>query len=218
MTKPTDLSVLRARLRTALVSDVLDEMGFREQCLPHWIAPLVTGPVTVGRAFTAVHTPVQRVPAIPYQGLLKALDAVGQDDVFITSSSGLRDVALWGELVSTACMTQGAAGAVIDGLVRDVSTIAELRFPVYAGGAVPYDVNGRMELTDYGCPMSIGGVHIEPGCLVVADMDGVVVVPKDIEEDVVARAIQKSEQENEFRDAVRGGMSASEAFDTFNVL
>ena len=205
-------------LRSALVSDALDNVGLRSQCLSATIVPVVPGIVAVGRAFTAKHVLVNEIPETPYTGLLRALDEVGLDDVFITSSDGPRDVALWGELVSTACQARGAAGAVIDGLVRDVARIRALEFPVFSSGTIPYDVKGRMDLVAHGIPIEVGGVHVEPGWLIVGDDDGVVVVPADVEDEVVGQALEKAKGEDRFRQAVRKGMAPSRAFERYKVL
>ena len=218
MARTSDLGLLRRHLRSALVSDALDNVGLRSQCLSATIVPVVPGIVAVGRAFTAKHVLVNEIPETPYTGLLRALDEVGLDDVFITSSDGPRDVALWGELVSTACQARGAAGAVIDGLVRDVARIRALEFPVFSSGTIPYDVKGRMDLVAHGIPIEVGGVHVEPGWLIVGDDDGVVVVPADVEDEVVGQALEKAKGEDRFRQAVRKGMAPSRAFERYKVL
>jgi regulator of RNase E activity RraA len=91
-------------------------------------------------------------------------------------------------------------------------------FTVYARGRSPYDSKDRQRVIDLDVPVEIDGVRFSPGDLVVADEDGVVVVPRAVEEEVVRRAWEKVHAENQVRDAIRGGLSATEAFARFGVL
>ncbi len=208
----------RTRLRSALVSDALDSLGHRERCLTARIAPITPSAVLVGRAFPVQIEPVDELPDVPYQGLLAALDAVRPDDVFVAAVGGNADVAIWGELLTTVCQARGAVGAVCDGYARDTALIREHGFPVFGRGTVPTDSNGRSEVRAHNVPVVIDGVPIEPGDLVVADDDGVVIVPASLADTVITIALEKDTHESRFRDAVADGMKASEAFAKFGVL
>jgi regulator of RNase E activity RraA len=208
----------RKRLRSALVSDALDALGHRDRCLSAGIIPIMRHTLLVGRAFPVQIEPVDTVPDVPYVGLLAALDAVNDDDVFVAAVGGDADVAIWGELVTTVCRARGAAGAVCDGYARDIAKIRETGFPVFCRGTVPTDSNGRSEVRAHNVPVVIDGVLIEPGDLVVADDDGVTVVPADLIDTVVKMALDKDAHESRFRAAVADGMTASEAFAKFGVL
>jgi 4-hydroxy-4-methyl-2-oxoglutarate aldolase len=197
---------------------VLDGLGFRRQCLPYELVPLLPGTVLVGRAFTVSVAPVDAPPETPYRGLLRALDALGRDDVYVISSGASREVALWGELVSTAARARGAVGALCDGCVRDVAAVRALGFPVFARGTVPYDIHGRLEVTGTGDPVEIGGIDVIAGELIVGDDDGVVIVPREVEAEAIARAVDKASAETRFREAVNGGMAPSEAYALHQVL
>lgn len=197
---------------------MLDGLGFRRQCLPYELVPVVPGTVLVGRAFTVSVAPVDAPPETPYRGLLGALDALGRDDVYVISSGASREVALWGELVSTAARARGAAGALCDGCVRDVAGVRALGFPVFARGTVPYDIHGRLEVTGTGEPLEIGGIAVIPGQLIVGDDDGVVIVPLEVEVEAIARAVDKASAESRFREAVDSGMAPSEAYALHQVL
>ena len=205
-------------MRTALVCDVLDGLGLRSQALGADICSLRPGRPVTGRAFTAVSREVDETPEVPYVGLLRALDAVGHGDVFVLAASRTERSAMWGELLSTTCLARGVNGVVTDGYARDTAQIAALGFPTYCRGTCPLDIHGRGEVTDHGVPVVIDGVVISPGDLICADDDGVVVVPADIVEEVTVRAHAKAEDEGSFRQAVRGGMLPSEAYDRFKVL
>jgi 4-hydroxy-4-methyl-2-oxoglutarate aldolase len=171
-----------------------------------------------GPAFPLEVTIVDAAPEVSYQGLLRALDAVPPDAVVVVSSMGREDVAIWGELLSSICVARAAAGVVCDGNIRDVGQLRGLGFPIFARGTIPTDINGRLEVTGPAESMTAAGVLVTAGDLVVADDDGVVVVPAAIAEEAVARALDKASGESGFRDAIEAGLSATEAFARFGVL
>ena len=213
-----DLAIIRAELGSAVISDSLDARGLRHQCLAAGLAPLQNDTVLAGFAFPVTLRRVYDVPDAPFSGLVSALDAIGRDEIFVTPTQRATDIAVWGELLSTACIARGAAGAITDGLVRDTRQIRGLGFPVFSAGTIPYDSMGRHEIDRHGVPCVIDGVRIEPGDLMVADADGIVVVPAAIAAEVVDAARAKRSSEIEFRQAVADGMGATEAFRAFGVL
>ncbi len=213
-----EIAQLRPHLRTALVADALDAIGRRSQCLGPGIVPLQSNVAIVGRAFTVTAIPADRPAHPPYVGLLKALDEIGTEEVFIYPTSRSDRAAVWGELISAACVARGVVGVVTDGLVRDAMRIRQLDFPGFCRGHLPYDVNGRLEVVDHGQIVEIDGVRIAPGDLVIADDDGVVIVPADVEEEVIERSLGKDALEKQFRDAVEHGDTAQRAFERFDVL
>jgi regulator of RNase E activity RraA len=212
------LPVEAPRLRSAHVSDALDAIGRCGRVLGPGLVPLLPGSLLVGRAFTVSVERVERAPEVPYVGLLQALDALGEDDVWVISSGGADDVSLWGELLTTIARARGAVGAVCDGCVRDAALIRAQGFPVFARGTLPLDINGRLEVTGHGRPVTLDGVAVVPGDLVVADDDGVVVVPADVEREVVERAASKASAEDGFRADVVAGMLPSHAYAIHRVL
>ncbi len=173
----------------------------------------------VGFAFPVQLYPVTDVPPTPYQGLFTAIESVGEGDVIIAATGRAGRAAVWGELISTACGHRGARGVVTDGATRDVGILRELSdFEVFSQGVLPADVNGRFEWTGHGEPVEIDGVRIARGDLVVADEDGVVVVPESVTDEVVRYAVTKTDLEQEFRVAIRDGMGVRDAFAKFGVL
>jgi regulator of RNase E activity RraA len=162
--------------------------------------------------------PVDAPPAVPYTGLLRALDAVPAGSVVVIPGRRAPGAALFGELMATACRARGSVGALCEGYVRDLAAVRALGFPLFGCGTVPYDVDGRLEVVGHGEPVEIDGVLVEPGALVVGDEDGVVVVPSDVEGEVVSAAREKGARESDFRDAVAGGMPPGEAYERFGVL
>jgi 4-hydroxy-4-methyl-2-oxoglutarate aldolase len=213
-----DLARIRLELGSSVISDMLDAVGLRHQCLAAGLSPLDPDTVIAGYAFPVSIRRVVDVPLAPFRGLVAALDEIESDEVFITPTQRARDIAVWGELLSTACLARGAAGAITDGLVRDTRQVRSLGFPVVSAGTIPYDSMGRHEIDEHRVPCVIDGVQIEPGDLVVADADGVVVVPRTRMVGIVDAAFSKRSSELMFRRAVADGMPASEAFRSFGVL
>lgn len=219
VTRPRiDLALVRSELGSAIISDALDEIGLRRQCLGPDLSINLPDAVIAGYAYPLAIQRVADVPERPFIGLLAALDEVDADDVVITPTFGAREIAVWGELLSTAAAARGAAGAVTDGSIRDTRQILDLGFPVVSAGTVPYDSKGRHEVVAHRVPAYIDGVRIEPGDLVVADSDGVVVAPAAVAAQVVRAGLDKRGSEREFRAAVAAGMSVVDAFERFKVL
>ena len=212
------LAELAGRIGSSLVSDALDTAGYRNQALGPGYVPLLTDQVVLGYAFPVQVERSDEIPEVPYVGLLRALDAIGPGEVWIGAGGGFRNASLWGELLSTACMASGAAGAVLDGSARDRQTIRRLGFPVLCRGGDPRDINGRGEVVAHQVVVEMDGVTIAPGDLVVGDDDGVVIVPEEIIDQVVDAALEKARLESRFRQAVREGIPPSEAFKRFEVL
>lgn len=209
---------LQENLYSAVIADVLDVMGYRDQTMAAGIRPLEPGMVVVGRAKTAAVVDVDQVPEVPHAKLLASLDSVKRGEVYVGAGGGSEKAPLWGELLSTATRAAGGRGTVLDGLTRDVRAITAMAFPVFARGVRPNDSLGRIEVVDYDVPVECGGVTVNPGDLVFGDVDGVVVVPAEAEDAAIEAAFEKVSGENEVRDALREGMKTSEAFEKYGVL
>jgi 4-hydroxy-4-methyl-2-oxoglutarate aldolase len=217
-TTGVDLDTLRKEVRVAHLSDALDAHGYRHQCLEPSPTPLHPAMKMVGRALTVSIEAVDQPPEVPYVGLLQVLDALGPDDIYVIASVPGSPAALWGELLSTRALAVGAAGALTDGPVRDVDQILGLGFPTFARGTTPCDINGRFEVTGHQKTITIAGVPVSPGDLVVGDVDGVVIVPQQVENSVVQAALEKARAEGTMLDDLRNGMTPSEAFAKNKVL
>jgi regulator of RNase E activity RraA len=146
------------------------------------------------------------------------VDSCRPDDVLIAAAGGSMRSGIWGELLTTAARNQGCIGVIVDGAVRDLAKMRNLHFPVFARGACLYDSKDRQRVIDMDVPVEIDGVRFGPGDLVVADEDGIVVVPREKEAAVLRRAWEKVHAENQVRDAIRSGMKATEVFRQFGVL
>lgn len=213
-----DLNHLRQIFSSALTSDCLDHLGYRNQVLASDIEMISGEGVMMGYAFPVQLEVVDVAPEVPYIGLLAALDAIGKDQVYVTPSGRLHRAALWGELLSTACAFKGVAGALTDGPVRDVTRMRAIGFKVFGVGTNPLDINSRYEVVAHNVPCIIDGVTINPGDLIVADVDGVAIIPTELIDEVVRRVEEKNSGESQFRTAVKEGMSPSAAFAKFGVL
>lgn len=219
-------ALARRELFTAVVGDVLDKMGLLRQFLPPTIRALRPEMVAIGRAMTVLEADVYseageaaRNPVMdqPFGLLFQALDDLKPNEVYLCTGASPR-YALWGELMSTRAMKLGAAGAVLDGYARDTNGIVRLGFPTFCYGSYAQDQGPRGKVIDYRVPIEIGAVRIEPGDIVFGDIDGVLVIPRQAEDEAFRRALEKVRGENQVRDALEAGMSTVEAFATFKIM
>jgi 4-hydroxy-4-methyl-2-oxoglutarate aldolase len=213
-----DLNHLRQIFSAALASDCLDQLGYRNQVLNSDIEMISGEGVMMGYAFPVALEIVDVAPKVPYVGLLAALDAVDKNQVYVIPSSRVGRAALWGELLATACSFKGVAGVLADGPIRDVARLRMMGFKVFGTGSSPLDINSRYEVVGHKVPCVIDDVTVEPGDLIVADVDGVVIIPSLTIDAVIHLVEEKNSGENQFRAAVAEGMSPSAAFAKFGVL
>ena len=218
---PRDADTLR-QLNAAVLSDTLDSLGLMQQAMKPFVRPLDDALQLIGRARTGLYMPVYAAPAAgdnPYEVEIALVDDLAAGDVVVLACDGPTErIAPWGELLSTASVARGAAGCVTDGLVRDVKQIREMRFPVFCGGVGPLDTKGRARMVERDVPVMCAGVAVRRGDLVFGDVDGVVVVPKDVEQEVVRRALDKVSGENESRQALQRGDKLADVFRRLGIL
>jgi 4-hydroxy-4-methyl-2-oxoglutarate aldolase len=210
--------LVAGRLSTAVVSDILDDLGHRDHVLDPGIRPLGEATVIAGWANPFVVAEVDEIPADPYTGEIAAMDDIAPGDLVLIAAGGSARAACWGELFSTAARARGARGTLIDGYCRDAQVIAALGYPVWCRGLLPLDVKGRLAVTAWRRPAVVGGLPVRPGDLVVADADGVVAVPAGLAAETVRRALEKVSKENGVRDALAEGSTLRSAYDRFGVL
>lgn len=210
----------REKLYAAVLSDVLDSLGYRHQALPPRIRPLDDDLVLIGRARTGLYRDVYHVPPghNPYELEIALIDDLGPGEVPVLACGASGRIAPWGELLTTASQARGAAGCVTDGLVRDVKAVRALGFPMFHGGVGPLDSKGRGEVGAIDVPVECAGVTVNPGDLVFGDADGVVVVPQHVLSQTLALAFQKVEGEDRTRDELRAGASLAEVFARHGIL
>ena len=208
----------RGKLSTALALDVLDARGLRQQAIQCGIPPRTGATVAVGRAKTLLWMDFAHSDPTTYLLELEAVDSIKPGEVIVCATGGSQRAGIWGELLTTAAQRLGAIGIVTDGAVRDIAQMDAAGFPVFSQYVSAYDSFNRQKVVAYDVRVEIGGVAIEPGDLIVADRDGIAVIPAAVEVEIVAAAIDKATREDGFRDGVRNGMSLIAAYDRFKVL
>ncbi len=210
--------MMRESFYSAAVSDLLDSAGYRNQCIATPLLPITGVHKLVGRCKTTQWEDIDFDDPEPYALELKAVDECQNDDIFVAAANGSMRSGIWGELLSTASKNSGCAGAIIDGAVRDIAPMREMGFGVFAKGNSPYNSLNRQRVTAADVPVEIGGVTFHPGDLVIADDDGIVVVPQEVETEIVKGAWERVHAENEVRDSIRNGMSATAVFEKYGIL
>ena len=211
---------LRETMFTALLSDCLDQVGLRRQAMPSRIRPLDEASIMVGRARTGAYMEVYHIePDVnPYELEMDLIDSLLPDEIPVFACSNPARVAPWGELLSTAAQVRGAAGAVMDGCVRDIKAIRTMGFPVFHGGIAPLDSKGRARVMAIDVPIECAGVAVTSGDLVFGDADGLVVVPRAAEEEVLRLAAEKLRGERDTLAELRAGKTLREVFDRYGIL
>jgi regulator of RNase E activity RraA len=199
------LNIIKSRLDTALVSDALDDLGAHEQVMRSDIRPVYEGATLLGYAYPAVTVEMYEVGDEGYPGMPETVDSLKQDDVLVLGGHRSSHTCIWGDLVSVAAKARGAGGAVIDGNTRDVHEIIKLQFPVFSAGIGMATPLGRARISANGCSVRCGGVLVNPGDIVFGDINGVVVIPKELLEKVIPLALKRGEGEEVLRNRLLKG-------------
>ena len=219
-------TIVREELYTAVVGDIMDKLGFLHQFLPPQIQPLQENMFTVGRAMTVLEADAfEEVSEIsknsvmkkPFGLMLEALDDLQKNEIYICTGSST-SYALWGELMSTRAIQLGAVGAVVNGYSRDTEGILKLDFPTFSFGRYAQDQGPRGKVIDFRVPIEMNGVRINSGDIILGDIDGVCVVPQEIEEQVFKKAIEKARGEKVVQKAIMNGMTAKAAFEKYGIM
>jgi regulator of RNase E activity RraA len=233
MTRPASLyaddgemyRLFEKELFVAVVGDVMDTMGLQHQFLPPVFKPVDEKTRLLGRAMPVLETDIfpsnepTRNPLMtkPFGLMFEALDDLKPGEIYVASGASPR-YALWGELMSTRAKILGAHGALVDGFARDTDGIKALGFPCFCTGYYAQDQGVRGKVMDYRCALEIGGVRVEPGTLLFGDKEGVLVIPRQAEAEVVRLALEKVRGEKLVAKAIREGMSAVDAYRTFGIM
>lgn len=218
-------SLIENELFVAVIGDILDKLNFRHQFLPQDIKPLRDDMIVLGRAMTVltVDYPGDNVEGqtewgqMPFGLLFRALDDLKPNEIYV-GTGGTPDYAMWGELMATRAIHLNARGAVLDGYSRDTTGVLQLNFPTFSKGTYAQDSGARSRVLDYRIPVEIGQVSVSPGDLIFGDRDGVLVIPKQVEEEAITLALEKSRTENLVKEAIENGMSSELAFKTYGVM
>lgn len=235
MTSPTSalwkddselFKIVRKELYAAVVGDIMDKLGLMHQFLPPQIQPLQKDMFIVGRAMPVLvadavepsgSTSQNPILNKPFGLMLEALDNLRKGEVYLCTG-GSPTYALWGELMATRAQKLGAAGAVMNGYSRDTHGILKINFPVFSFGGYAQDQAPRGKVIDFRVPIKIASVHIEPGDILIGDIDGVCIVPAKAEKEVFQKAIEKARGEKMVQKKIMEGMSAKDAFEKYGIL
>lgn len=210
-------ALVRRELYTPVVGDILDDLGHTHQFLPQPIQPLREAMTLAGRAMPVLMIDVHGKQKKPFGLLTEALDQIQPGDVYLASGGEMR-CAYWGEILTATAKMRGGVGAVVNGFHRDTPQVLSQDWPVFSRGRFAQDSGVRTKVVDYRCPIEIGQVSVQPGDLVFGDLDGVVIVPRSVEAEVIERALAKARGEKLVRKEIEAGMSSTAAFQKYGIL
>ena len=207
------------RVRSALVSDSLDLIGFRSNVMSRAVTPLVSSMKIMGYASTIEFVEGNDFdPQDPYGPAIDFLDSLQSGDVAIVATGHSKQSAFWGELFSTAAKGRGANGVVTDGPLRDTQEILPVGFSAFGIGTLPFDYKGRMKVSSVHSRVNCGGVEVNQGDLIVADNDGVAVVPASKIDEVITLANERARRESTVLKELLEGKSVRSVWDKHRVL
>jgi regulator of RNase E activity RraA len=218
--------IVKRELFTCVVGDVMDKMRLRHQFLPPQIRPLQPETVMIGRAMPVLSVDVfeerisgtaNKLMAKPFGLMLEALDALESNEIYVNTGSSPRN-ALWGELMSIRAGKLRAAGAVLNGYVRDTKAILKIGFPTFCFGSYAQDSAPRYKVVDYRVPVEIGSVRVRPGDFLFGDIDGVCVIPVEASTEAFTKALEKARGEKLVRKALESGSTAVSAFEKHGIM
>ena len=196
-----------SKLDTCAVSDALDSLNLKGATWgvrPMWQCPRIAGrAVTMKIKPAGLEQPKQHLGTAP-------IEAAKPGDIIVVDNGGKLELSCWGGLLALSAKLKGLSGVVIDGASRDIDEARDLEFPVYARGAVPMTARGRVVQESYNQEIQFAGVQCRPGDLVLADGSGVIIIPKEIESEVVAAAEGIYAKEQEMAAGIRKGYSGLE--------
>ncbi len=210
---------LEQQAYAAVFSDILDEMRYCSQVISPdtSIHPLCEAFVCAGRAVTLLNAPDTNEED-PYALVIKCIDSLSPGSVLVTTGKAHLTTGIMGELTATALRVKKCRGAIVNGYTRDSQKLIHMAYPTFAWGSSPIDTAGRVRAVEYNIPITIGGVNIRPGDLVFADLDGILVIPRAVEKEVIDRVLERVGTENTVRKELRDGKSMSDVWSRYRVL
>ncbi|MDO5549882.1 MAG: RraA family protein [Lachnospiraceae bacterium] len=220
MTEKEKMQWIKENLYVPVVCDILDSLGYRNQAMHQRLRPLDEACCKIAgraRTFRWLETDYV-VEDNPYGKEIEAMDSLREGDVAVHSTDSGGTNAPWGELMSTAAMMRGAVGCICDSQIRDCVRIKEMGFPVFYAGIRPLDSKGRGLVVDYDVPVRCGDILVHAGDLIFADFDGVVVIPKQVEDQVLKLAKEKASKENLSRKELLEGRMLAEVYERYGAL
>lgn len=208
------LEEIKSDLYSGVVSDVLDEMGYRDQATLGDIAPLMEDTVIFGPAFTSIGTQVYSMPESPLTAQCKVVDQLKEGEIYVLVTRGEYTCAVFGEIFGNGVLQRGCSGVLLDGLIRDSKELKEMKFPIFFKGRNPRTSKGRCEINECQIPVDFQGVTINPGDYIYADSDGIIIIPQDIIEEVIEKSYEVVERENVTRSRILKGETMAEVYAT----
>ncbi len=212
--------LLESKLNTAVICDILDEFGYRNQAMMGKIAPLDDSYKLIGKAKTILSHDVYEMPDRPYESEIEAVDSIADGDVVVVCTNNSTSNGFWGELLATAAIARGGRGVIVDGAVRDILQLKELagEFKTFTAGRNPLDSKGRCLVDEYDCPIMCDGGLVHKDDIIFADIDGIVVIPTEIEDNVVEKCLEKVQGENIVRKELKQGARLKDVFEKYKIL
>ena len=190
----------------------MDGMGYRNQAISNKINPLNDETVIFGPAFTSIGTEVYSMPEDPLTAQCKVVDQLGEGEIYVLVTRGNYNCAVFGELFATAVKARKGAGVLLDGYARDLKALKEMDFPVFFRGKNPKTSKGRCEINECQIPVTMDGVTIRPGDYIFGDIDGTVIIPKEIADEVLEKALETIKKENVVRSILQNGGTLQQAY------
>jgi 4-hydroxy-4-methyl-2-oxoglutarate aldolase len=212
------------KLYTTLVSDIMDEMDLQGYVVDLSIRPLFPYAKIAGEVVTAQAVKYDQYTKKEFidwaRVMLEFLTVGGPLKVYMIHSEGSNSIATWGEIMSKTALKMGSRGAITDGALRDTPRILKLRpkFQVFARNITPLDAKGRLEYVEYNVPITCGGVNANPGDLVLADHDGVVVLPRKRAEEIIRNCERRYSIETKVGNMVKGKASVFDAVEKYGIF
>jgi 4-hydroxy-4-methyl-2-oxoglutarate aldolase len=218
LSKNIDFDRMESILYSAVIADILDEIGAKNFFINPRIRPIYECKPVMGFARTVYAVDTYEMPKEPYKMEIEAIDGIREGEVLVATIHGTQINAFFGELLATAIKARKGRGAIIDGYSRDVKKVAQLELPLYCLGTCSLDSKGRSDVISYNKPIVCGDVKVYPGDIIFADTDGIVVIPQDIAEEVLTKAEAKVMGENKVREELAAGKSLKIVFDKYKIL
>jgi regulator of RNase E activity RraA len=213
-------------LFTCVIGDVMDKLGLFHQFLPPNIRPLNPATVMLGRALPVLAGDVfqesithsaNKLMEKPFGLMLEALDDLRCNEIYVATGSSPRN-AIWGEMMATRATAKRCRGALLNGYYRDTKGLLRMNFPTFGFGSYGQDSSPRYKVHDFRVPIEIGNVLIRPGDIVFGDIDGVCVIPVEVEQEVFTLAFEKARKEKSVKRDLEGGASAVSTFAKHGIM
>lgn len=207
-----NLNEIKHSLYSGILCDVLDGLGYRNQAISNAISGLTEDTVIFGPAFTSIGTQVYSMPENPLIAQTRVVDQLGEGEIYVLVTRGEYNCAVFGELFATAINQRKGAGVLLDAYARDIKQLKAMDFPLFYRGKNPKTSKGRCEINECQIPVTMDGVTINPGDYIFGDCDGVVIIPKELIDDVLDRAFALIKDEDRVRDGLLSGDSLEKVY------